>query len=114
METQQGFMLTGHPVLVLPTPTAHNAQPDAGVPQCALHLRVRVPPALPVHALGQVHPSLSGTWVSGFFLSESLGRAFQEWPGRSLRALPVCVFDLILLEHVVSRLLARRPWLPIL
>lgn len=69
---------------------AHDAQPDARVPQRALHLRVRVPPALPLHALGQVYPGLSGTWVSGFFLrvypwaGPFLLELEQEWTGRSL------------------------------
>lgn len=46
---------------------AYDAQPYARVPQCALHLRVCIPPAFPLHALGKVNPSLPGTWVSGLY-----------------------------------------------
>lgn len=51
---------------------AYDAQPYARVPQCALHLRVCIPPAFPLHALGKVNPSLPGTWVSGLYSWVSL------------------------------------------
>lgn len=34
------------------------AKPDARVPECALHLRVCVAPAVSLHALGAIHPSI--------------------------------------------------------
>lgn len=47
---------------------ADDAQPNARVPERALHLRVGVAPALPLHALGSLHTCVSSSWVNGHVL----------------------------------------------
>lgn len=76
----------------VPSPAAHDTQPDARVPQRALHLGVGLTPALPLHALGQVHPP-SRPWGEWLFPSLSLAGPpwLQERPGRGLRE-PFSVF----------------------
>lgn len=45
-------------------PPARHAFACARVPQRQLHLRVGVSAALPLYALGAIHPCLSNPWVS--------------------------------------------------
>lgn len=110
------------PVLCASSSPAHDAQPDARVPQRALHLRVRIPPAFPLHALGQVNPSLSGTWVSGLFLCvypsarafSLLGMAWKVSEGPSSLHLGSCSSDPDFLIKYTLWTGSRGPRLPVL
>lgn len=126
VEMQQGLMLTkpcpvspSPPVLCASSSPAHDAQPNARVPQRALHLRVCVPPAFPLHALGQVNPCLSGSGVSGLSLCMcSWARVVPLGMASKVSECPSSLFlwsrssDADILTKYHQWTASQGPWLP--